>query len=1205
MGIDRWPRYGLGLAIAMGLLGAPAARADVSINKSFAPSIINPGDVSQLTISLFNSSATSRTGAVFEDSLPLGVSLSSPLNFTNGCGGIPTFDSVNQKIKLVNGIIPAQVGTNPGKCNIVVDVVSIAPGNKINNIPVGALTVSNGESNSADANATLSVNTLTSLSGTKSFSPNTVPPNGRSRLKITLSNSNVISIFSTGYTDSLPTGMTVAPAPNPVFSCNNSGGTGGGQIAASSGATTFTVSSLLIPARVNTTNGSCDLSIDVLGGASNIPYVNTIAANAVTTGRGITNTAFNGTLTVDNRAKISKKFATPGAVGTSFLLTISITNGSSFPLTNTAISDSLPTNGGSGVMTIATPASSSITCKDGSGVTVTPTVGTVTATPGSNLVQASGLTVPAASASGFGTCDIKLNVKVNALGVYPNTIPVTNFTNTENVVAAAAATANATVSNGGTGGGGPGTTTPVTISKIFGTPSISSNGTSVLTITINNPVGNQDLTGMSLTDNLPSGVTLASTPNASSSCNYVSSPSLTAAANSSILKITGGSLKSGTSCTIIATVTGIIANTYTNTIPAGAMTTTNGISNSNAASAAITIISGVRITKSFNGNTIAANGISRLRINIENFQGQPLTSATFTDPFGSGVKIAANPQLTNSCGGNLPALPNGTSLVLTNGTIPLAFSSTIPGQCSIEVNVTKTTAGTFTNTIAANNFKANILLQGVTQVVTNPVAATATLTASTALGLSVNKVISPNNITGGSTAVMTIRLTNNSGAATLTGVKFTDTMPAGMLVAAQPNILNSCSGLIAATNPPVGNSTLVLTDGSIPPATTCTISVNITSSVAGNLTNTISIGTVTSQEGVANISAAAASITFLPFPGVSKSFTPGTIARGETSRLAVQISNFGTNTLTGASLSDQLPSNLTFAIPPALATTCTNGSVSITGDILQITGATLPPKSACTFSADVTSTIAQSYVNTIPANALSDSAGNTNPEPASATLQVIVPPRPGIYLVKRITAINGQAVTRDGTSLSDYLDIDTNPYDDNNITIPVQIVPTDPPKDTDRWPNISTFMLGGTQGGTVKPGDEVEYTIYFLSAGDQYAKNVAVCDLIPTNQSYVPTTYNSAYTAQTGTIGVDRGLLTLNGGLGQILTGIADSDGGRYYPPGTTLPNACKPTPTSPIPPNPNGAVVFSLGDLQVATPIGTTPNPNSYGYVRFRARVQ
>jgi uncharacterized repeat protein (TIGR01451 family) len=1207
MRIHRWPGYSFGLAIAMGVLGASAARADVSINKAFVPSIINPGDTSQLTISLFNSSATSRTGAAFEDSLPSGVSIASPLNFTNGCGGIPTFDSVTQKIKLVNGVIPAQVGTNPGKCNIVVDVVSMSPGNKINNIPVGALTVSNGESNSADANATLSVNTLTSLSGTKSFSPSTVPPNGRSRLKITLSNSNFIPIFSTGYTDNLPTGMTIAPAPNPVFSCNNSGGTGGGQIAAISGATAFTVSSLLIPARVSTTNGSCDLSIDVLGGttSSTTNYVNSILANTVTTGRGITNTAFSGTLTVDNRAKISKKFATPGAVGTSFLLTISITNGSLFPLTNAAISDSLPTNGGTGVMTIATPANSSITCKDGSGATVTPTVGTVTATPGSNLVQASGLTVPAASAVGFGTCDIKLNVKVNALGVYPNTIPIASFTNTETVVAAAAATANASVSNNGTGGGGPGTTTPVTISKSFAMPSISSNGTSVLTITISNPTGNQDLTGMSLTDNLPPGLTLASTPSVSSTCNYVSTPSFTAAANSSILKITGGSLKSGTSCTINATVTGIIANTYTNTIPAGAMTTTNSITNSNAATADLTVIPGVRITKSFNGNTIAANGISRLRINIENFQGQPLTGATFTDTLTSGVKIAANPQLTNSCGGTLPAVANGTSLVLTNGTIPLAFSSTIPGQCSIEVNVTKTTAGTFTNTILANNFRANIFLQGVTQVVTNPVAAMATLTASTTLGLSVNKVISPNNITGGSTAIMTIRLTNSSGAATLTGVKFTDTMPPGMLVAAQPNLLNSCSGLIAATNPPVGNSTLVLTDGSIPPATTCTISVNITSSVAGNLTNTIPTGGVTSQEGVANVSAAAASITFLPFPGVSKGFTPGTIARGEISRLTVQISNFGTSTLTGASLSDQLPTNLTFATPPTLATTCLNGSASITGDILQLTGATLPPKSACTFSADVTSTIAQSYVNTIPANALSDSAGNTNPEPASATLQVIVPPRPGIYLVKRITAINGQAVTRDGTSLSDYLDIDTNPYDDNNITIPVQIVPTDPPKDTDRWPTISTFMLGGTQGGTVKPGDEVEYTIYFLSAGDQYAKNVSVCDLIPANQFYVPTTYNSAYTAQTGTIGVDRGLLTLNGGLGQILTGIADSDSGRYYPPGTTLPNACKPTPTSPIPPNPNGAVVFNLGDLQVATPIGTTPNPSSYGYVRFRARVQ
>jgi uncharacterized repeat protein (TIGR01451 family) len=1195
------------IALTAGLGWAPAVYADVSINKSFFPTTINPGDSSQLTISLFNSAGTPRGGASFEDAMPAGMTIVNNTIVNNSCGGQVTLDSVNQTIKLVNGTIPAQVGTNPGKCDITLNVTSLTPGNKINNIPVGALTVNSGESNPQDANATLSINTLLSLSGTKSFSPGTVAPNGRSRLKITLSNSNFVSVSGTSYTDNLlPAGMTVATLPNPVFTCNNSGSTSGSQVTAIPGNSSFTVSGLTIPSKVGTTNGSCDLSIDVFAAATSNTYTNTIPAGSVTTNRGISNTSFGGTLTVENKARISKRFATAGAVNTPFAMTVSIVNGSAFPLTNAGFVDILPTRTGGGVMTAVTPVTPVITCKDANGIAVPASQNTGTATFIGSSLQVTGLTIPAASNAGFGTCDVRVNVKVSALGTYNNLIPKINFTNTENVTSTTDATAAVTVSSSGTGGNG-GTTNPVTITKSFAASSIAANGTSVLTINITNPTGNQDLTGLSLTDNLPAGLTIASTPGASNTCNFASSPTVTATANSTLLRITNGSLQAGTSCTIKANVTGTIAGTYTNNIPANSLTTTNGITNNTAASSDLTIVPGVRITKSFNGNNIAINGISRLRIVIENFQGQSLINAAFTDPFNSGVKIAPVPNLLNTCGGSVTAVPTtGTSLSLSNGIVPLAFSSSSPGSCLIEVDVTKTSTGTFNNSIAANAFTSK-LGSATGPIVSNPVAATASLTAVASLDIGVNKSISPNNITGGSTATMTIRLNNNNTAAILNNVQFTDTMPLGMLIAPQPNLVNSCSGIATATNPatPNGNSILKLIGGSIPAGSNCTISVNITSNVAGNLTNTIPINGVTSQEGAKNGNAASASITFLPFPGISKSFAPSTIERGGISRLTVQISNFGTSSLTGASLSDPLPSNLSFAALPNLSTTCLNGSVTIATNTLQLTGATIPAKSACTFGADVTSSIANSYVNSIPANSLTDSAGNTNPEPASATLQVIVPPRPGVYLVKRITAINGQLTTREGSNLNEYIDVATNPYDDNNVTIPVQILPTDPPKDTDRWPNISNFLLGGVNGGKVKPGDSVEYTIYFLSAGDNYAKNVALCDLIPTNQSFLPTTYNGLYTNQNGTIGIDRGLLLFAGGQGTLLTNVADGDAGRYYPPGTALPEACKPTPTSVIPPNTNGAVVFQLGNLPVATPIGSPPNANSYGYVRFRAIVR
>jgi uncharacterized repeat protein (TIGR01451 family) len=205
-----------------------------------------------------------------------------------------------------------------------------------------------------------------------------------------------------------------------------------------------------------------------------------------------------------------------------------------------------------------------------------------------------------------------------------------------------------------------------------------------------------------------------------------------------------------------------------------------------------------------------------------------------------------------------------------------------------------------------------------------------------------------------------------------------------------------------------------------------------------------------------------------------------------------------------------------------------------------------------------------------------------------------------LLLVKRITAINNSTVTSGGDDLAVYKDETSNPYDDNSLTIPALT-----PPDTDKWPmlNSSPFMVGGTNGGLIKTNDSIEYTIYFLSAGDNAAKGVLLCDLVPSNLAFIPTAYNLAGG------GVDRGIaVKLGTNSIQSYTNDADSDFAQYFPagvePSTVYPgiSCSKPDPLNPTIqlPNNNGAVVVNLGTI----PGIETPN-SSYGFFRFQGRMK
>lgn len=217
---------------------------------------------------------------------------------------------------------------------------------------------------------------------------------------------------------------------------------------------------------------------------------------------------------------------------------------------------------------------------------------------------------------------------------------------------------------------------------------------------------------------------------------------------------------------------------------------------------------------------------------------------------------------------------------------------------------------------------------------------------------------------------------------------------------------------------------------------------------------------------------------------------------------------------------------------------------------------------------------------------------------------------PNMRLVKRITAIN-RGLLGEQLFGGSFDDVGTPTDDDNAVNWPGA-----PMAATIGTGTVESYIAGIADGTinntTARPRDVLEYTIPFLSDGDVPARDVLVCDRIPTNTTFVGSAFNSSPPAGAG-FG-DRGILVNFNGQEVALTNVNDGDeiantngndngvGGYYFPagvdPSTAFPGVtvgCGGT-------NTNGAIVVDLSDIPRATGEGTPVN--SYGFIRFRAVV-
>src|SRR5207237_140995 len=128
----------------------------------------------------------------------------------------------------------------------------------------------------------------------------------------------------------------------------------------------------------------------------------------------------------------------------------------------------------------------------------------------------------------------------------------------------------------------------------------------------------------------------------------------------------------------------------------------------------------------------------------------------------------------------------------------------------------------------------------------------------------------------------------NAGTAltALTGVSFTDNLPAGLVVASTPNLNNTCGGAVTAT---AGSGSVSLAGGGLAATASCTISVNVQGTTAGVKSNTT--GPISSNESGPGAASNTASITVIGPPTITKAFGAASVPLNGTTSLTFTIVN--------------------------------------------------------------------------------------------------------------------------------------------------------------------------------------------------------------------------------------------------------------------------------------------------------------------------
>ncbi len=1007
------------------------AWAAIDVNKSFSPPTIYPGQVSRLTIKLFNSSLLPSTNTTFTDTFPDNIFITDTPNLVSNCGGTVTHGNTSSAghLTLTDGVIPASDGTNPGTCEVTVEVTSRVKGTYINEILAGDVTsITDGTSvmNTQVSQGTLAV-ILQNLTGSMSLDiGDSLQGHETSMRRITLNNPNPVALTGVAFDyDMYNHGYNIRAVEGGNFTTTCGGGVDIVEKPPRSsylGPTSLlTFSNGTIPA-----NSSCEIAFEVEPSRSptrpyrSINLVHKLPVNAVTTQEGATNsTPITGRVYTLTGILVRKYFnnAKQALININdtdtATLRIAITNYNAKDIANLSINDIMPT---------LSPANGEMVVESIDKNTCGGTVSNNTTSLSLNAGMVKGAE-PNKSGSQSGSCEIVATVSVNAPGSYVNDIP-------EGVIAGYEydlrhSTATLTVLD-----------RLLDVTKSFDRTVIYQGDTTNLKFALTN-YSSLSVSNISITDDLNtvcssngcldsgSGFRVGSAGIISNTCggNSVVMP------NDTVVRLQGLSLAPQQQCQVLVQIK-TAADAYpigwkTNTVPIGNITfdTPNitGKIYPATPSAKLYLSTAFRVSKSWDPEIIGPLGLSRLRINIRHYSNDRNSASAIklTDVLPDGHVVAAVPNVLNGCGGTLAATPGADTISLTDASLPSAQSSS--SDCSIYVDV-KAPAMTPPNTTEVSynripgdahgaenpNFSATDDSQPAPYNRHENYSNAAAKLTRIATGVTVNKEFLPVNINGGGVSRVRIEFSNIAGnAIDLTDVGITDDFSDTNMrlhssvdaaftdTEGNPNA-NGCEGGLFVGTP--GGTSITLSGAKISANSICRFEFNVTAFQGGNHINRLSIGDMKSAEGVTNQSDVAATLTVGRQVNVGKGFVPSVIAEGETSTLTIDFYNTNKvgNSETGASpaLIDTLPAGMHIIGTPT--TTCSGGNVSTGTDggnaFIRLDGGTFVAGEVCKITAQVTTDTTGIFTNNIAVDDLNTLSGARNPDRAEANLRVITKP---------------------------------------------------------------------------------------------------------------------------------------------------------------------------------------------------------------------
>ena len=246
---------------------------------------------------------------------------------------------------------------------------------------------------------------------------------------------------------------------------------------------------------------------------------------------------------------------------------------------------------------------------------------------------------------------------------------------------------------------------------------------------------------------------------------------------------------------------------------------------------------------------------------------------------------------------------------LVDNTIATSLTQTIPSGWTLGASCTDgtTTFGTLsggTLSIPAANLTAN---------------ANITCTFTDTRGPTLTKAFSPSTVAPNVASTLTFTLTNSSGNPAQSGLGFTDTFPAGLVVATPLSVTSTCGGSIFRGGTTIalaaGDTSLALSGGAIASSTaSCTVSVHVSAASDGSYTNgAAQIGGLAG--GVINgVTSQTLTVTSSPLLTLVKMADAPTKTPGSVITYTITAANTGGGNATSVVLSDHLGPYTSFAV---------------------------------------------------------------------------------------------------------------------------------------------------------------------------------------------------------------------------------------------------------------------------------------------------